>query len=324
MIVRCYYIWPRFPSLSLSGSVCALNCIHWGRHYLSCMTPATTPDALYSLACELETGGARGLLLSGGCDTRGRMLNLRKLLPAIKRIKRDTDLILKLHTGLVDKELAEGIVEAEVDVASMEFVGADESVRDVFGLPFGMESYLDTFLNLSEAGMKHISPHIAVGLQFGKLLGEFNALNLIKKHFQPESIAIIVLRPTKGTPLEHVAPPTPREVGRVTAHARKLFPGKKILLGSLRPRLRGTHKGDTTGAGDRDIGEMARSGVPGHEDQRLALELAALNNGMNAIELPSPGFLKVLRQRGHRIMKIHGYGVLPRKYEEKTGYEWID
>lgn len=305
MIVRCYYVWPGFPSLSLSGGRCALSCVHCNRYYLSCMTPAESPEELFSRASKLEDEGARGLLLSGGCDIQGKMLNLPKLLPVIKRIKRETDLILKLHTGLVDRELAEGIVEAEVDVASMEFVGAGESIREIFGLPYGVGSYLETFTNLSDAGMKYISPHIAVGLHFGKLRGEFNALNLIKEYIDPESIAIIVFRPTKGTPLENVAPPAPRDVGRVTAHARKLFPDKKILLGSLRPRLQGRKEAEPL------------------NNNRLAIELAALDNGMNAIELPSPTFLDTLKERHHRIKRIGSYGVLPEEFEEKIGYDWI-
>lgn len=301
MIVRCYYIWPGFPSFSLSGSSCALTCVHCNRQYLSCMTPATTPEDLLSTARKLEHEGARGLLLSGGCDSKGRMLNLERLLPTIARIKRETDLILKLHTGLLDRSLAEGIVGAEVDVASMEFVGARESICDIFGLPFGVESYLETFVNLSDAGMDHIAPHIAVGLHFGRLLGEFNALNLIREHIDPDSLAIIVFRPTRGTLLEHAPPPSPRDVGRVTAHARKLFPSKKILLGSLRPRL---------------------SGQPEVRNIRLGIELAALNNGADAVEIPSPGLKEVMRDRGYRLKRIDSFGILPLEYEDRVGFKW--
>ncbi len=301
--MRIYYVWPCFPSVSMSGPHCSLDCVHCNRRYLSNMIPATTPETLVDLATELEKKGARGLLLSGGCDKKGRILNLQKLLPAIKRIKRETDLILKLHTGIVDREVAEGIVEAEVDVASMEFVGADESVHEIFGLNFGVEGYLRTFVNLSEAGMGYISPHVVVGLHFGGLLGEFNALNLIKKHIDPDTLVIIVFRPTRGTSLEHLPAPLAKDVGRVTAHARKLFPEKRILLGSLRPRISGRSEGD--------------------RNTRLEIELAALNNGMNAIEVPSPMLLRVLKERGYRLKRIEAYGVLPEDYEERIGYEWV-
>jgi len=236
------------------------------------------------------------------------MLNLGKLLPAIKRIKRETGLVVKLHTGLLDRELAEGIVEAEVDVASMEFVGANDSIREIFGLPFGVERYLDTFTHLADAGMKYISPHVAVGLHFGRLLGEFNALNLIREHIDPDTLVIIVFRPTRGTKLENLRSPSSDDVGRVTAHARKLFPDKKILLGSLRPRISG----------------MKENGIGGEpHGSRLRIELAALNNGMDAIEIPSPGFLEILKERNYRIRRIGAFGVLPEDYEERIGYQWL-
>ena len=293
------------------------------------------------------------MLLSGGCNSKGRMLNLERLLPTITRIKRETDLILKLHTGLVDRSLAERIVEAEVDVASMEFVGAPESIRDIFGLPFGVESYLETFVNLSDAGMNHIAPHIAVGLHFGRLLGEFNALNLIREHIDPDSLAIIVFRPTRGTLLEHAPPPSPRDVGRVTAHARKLFPSKKILLGSLRPRLSGGVGGEREGgrergvggereggrergvggereggrgkavSGDREVGGIhCGSEQPEERNIRLGIELAAMNNGADAVEIPSPGLKEAMKNRGYRLKRIDSFGILPFEYEDRVGFIW--
>lgn len=282
------------------------------------MTTATTPDTLLSTAQSLESGGAKGLLLSGGCDPEGEMLNLQQLLPTIKKVKRSTDLILKLHTGLVDRTLAECIHEAEVDVASMEMVGAGESIREVFGLPYDVGTYADTFRNLSDAGMEHISPHIAVGLHHGGLLGEFNALDLLKRTIDPESIAIIVFRPTKGTPMADLPPPSPDSVGRVVAHARKLFQNKKILLGSLRPRLigRGEPTGPTLGEGTGMVPTMK---VP---DSRLGIELAALNNGADAVEIPSPGMLSVMRGRGYKLKRIEAFGILPESFEEQVGSTW--
>lgn len=295
------------------------------------MIPTTTPEELYSTALQLETKGAQGLLLSGGCDIHGRMLNLRKLLPTMKRIKRETDLVIKLHTGLLDRETAEGIVEADIDVASMEVVGDDRSISDIFGLKqgggIGVQQYVDTFVNLSDAGMKYISPHIAVGVHFGGLLGEFNALNLLRDHIDPDTIVLIVFRPTKGTRLGDLPAPSSHDVGRVTSHARKVFPEKKILLGSLRPR--------TQGAGE--TGKERNDFVGGHmggnarskdhrlrdEDPRLDIELAALNNGVNAIEVPSPRLIAIMQERGYRLMRIGSFGVLPESLEKKIGYSWL-
>jgi len=295
------------------------------------MIPATTPEDLYSTALNLEKEGAQGLLLSGGCDVQGRMLNLRKLFPTMKRIKRETDLVIKLHTGLLDRELAEGIVESDVDVASMEMVGDDSSIRDIFGLPthrgIGVQQYTNTFINLSDAGMKYISPHIAVGVHFGGLLGEFNALNLIREYIDPDTVVLIVFRPTKGTRLGDLLAPSSHDVGRVAAHARKLFPEKKILLGSLRPRtqgpgdLRKERKDLTVHVGGDPGGSVI--GQLRDDDPRLDIELAALNNGVNAIEVPSPRLIGKMKQRGYRLKRIESFGVLPKIHEARIGYSWL-
>jgi len=119
---RAYYVWPDFPSISMSGEACALDCLHCGRTYLADMEPATGPDMLVELCTELKRNGARGVLLSGGCDAHGGMMNLRKMLPAIRELH-DMDLIIKLHTGFVDEKMARAIANAGVDIASMEMVG---------------------------------------------------------------------------------------------------------------------------------------------------------------------------------------------------------
>ena len=115
--------------------------------------------------------------------------------------------------------------------------------------------------------------------------------------------ATLVRKPTKGTRLEHLSAPSGGDVGRVTAHARKLFPSKKILLGSLRPR-----------SSDRNDSDR---------NARLDIEIAALNNGMDAIEIPSPPLLNIMKERGYRFKRIEAYGVLPEEHEETVGYEWI-
>jgi hypothetical protein len=113
-IFRTYYVWPRFPSVSISGSACALSCLHCNKEYLKFMAPATTPAALVHFAESLvENKSGEGLLVSGGCDADGRMLNLPRFLPALAKLHK-MGIIVKLHTGLVDEKLARDIVEAGI------------------------------------------------------------------------------------------------------------------------------------------------------------------------------------------------------------------
>jgi uncharacterized radical SAM superfamily protein len=295
-IFRAYYVWPDFPSISMSGEACALNCLHCGAVYLKDMVPATSPKMLEDACVQLKNEGARGVLLSGGCDRQGRMLNLEKLLPTIKKIH-EMDLIIKLHTGFVDEKLARKIVDAGVDIASMEMVGNAKTVKKIFGLDATAEDYLQTFKNLWDAGIPHVCPHICVGLHEGKLKGEITALELLKTEIKPSTIAIIVLRPTKGTRLANIRPPTGEDVEKVVTHARRLFPKTKIILGALRPR------------GSEQLGKIA---------ERVDVEIGALEGGIDGAEVPSKEMLADAVSRGFEIKKIQAYGVLPIEYEKRV------
>ncbi len=302
-IMRLYYVWPKFPSISISGSACALDCKHCDKVYLKHMTPATTPDKLIELCKNLQNNGANGVLISGGCDKNGTLLNLTKFIPALKQLH-EMGLIIKLHTGFVDKHLAAQIARSGVDIASMEFVGDPETIQEIFGLNATPETYVNTFRNLQQAGIPYLAPHIAVGLHYGKLKGELNALELMKDNdIVPSTIAIIVFRPTKGTQLENLAAPSPEEVGAVAGHARKLFTKTKLILGAMRPRS--SSRNDP----NRNI--------------RFEIESEAVKAGVDGIEIPSPRIIKTLQEQQYKLKKLDTYGVLPIEYEERIGYEWL-
>lgn len=302
--INIYYPWPKCPSISISGGICALNCEHCNKIYIKHMVSAKSSEKLIKLAIKYENEGAKGLLISGGCDKKGGLLNLEKMLPSIKRIKHETNLIIKLHTGFVDFELAKKIADAGVDIASNEFVGSQETIKQLFHLNLKPQDYVETFVNLQKSGIPFISPHVAVGLHYGKLKGEFNSLDLIKKHINPSTLVIIIFRPTKGSKLGDATPPTHNDIGKVIKYARILFPDKPILLGSLRPR--------TSDRNDPD------------HSLRYQIENIALESGIDRMELPSQEIIDTIKMRNIKIKKFETYGVLPEKYEEKVGWEILN
>ena len=298
-LFRAYYVWPDFPSISLSGEACALNCLHCGKIYLKDMEPVNSPEELVKLCQQHKEKGANGVLLSGGCDKNGTLLNLKKFLPAIKKIH-DMGLIIKLHTGFVDRELAEAIASTGVDIASQEMVGDAGTVKKIFNIDATPDDYLATFQNLQDAGIPHICPHICVGLYQGQLKGEFEALKMLAENIKISTLAIIVLRPTKGTKLAGIAPPSGDDVEKVIAHARKLFPDAKIILGALRPR------------GSEKFGGKA---------ERLDIEMGALRGGIDGAEVPSQEMLDAAISMNYSIKKIQAFGVLPVDYEDRVKTE---
>jgi len=81
-------------------------CQHCKGKLLQRLIPATTNEELEKKALLLHRSGAKGILLTGGCDERGRV-PIKSLIPAIKKIKEKTDLILIAHTGFISREEAE-------------------------------------------------------------------------------------------------------------------------------------------------------------------------------------------------------------------------
>lgn len=289
-IFRTYYVWPRFPSLSLSGMSCALQCKHCNKVYLQDMQNCSEPDHLLSVCRRIKHNNGVGVLLSGGCDRKGKMLNLRRLLPTIKQVKDETGLIIKLHTGLVDQDLAEGIVEAGVDIASMECVGTDETIQEVLGLPFSTEAYVETFRHLHEAGMPFIVPHVCIGLHDGRVKGELDALQMIKETCDPSVLVFIALKPTPGTPFAGSPIPSATDIKRIVRAGKQLFPDVDLSLGCMRPRNNG----------------------------REEIELAALQAGVNRMEIPSRATIMAAREMGYEIRRIEACCALPPELEDEA------
>jgi hypothetical protein len=254
------------------------------------MQSCTTPEKLLELSKNIADNGSIGFLLSGGCNNKGEMLNLKKLLPIIKKIKRETNLIVKLHTGFVDKKLAEDIVDAEVDIASIEVVGSDETIKDIFEFNATTNSYAHTLQNLTDAGISYLIPHVCIGLHYGNVKGEFNALKIIKQSCNPSLLVMIIFRPTKGTLLEKCKIPSVDDISCVITHAKDLFLDKDISLGCIRPRTK----------------------------YREAIEYAALQSGVTRMEIPSKNTIKTAIHMGYTIKTISACCALPEELESSA------
>src|SRR3972149_8817936 len=77
-------------------------------------------------------------------------------------------------------------------------------------------------------------PHIVLGLHYGKLLGEWTALEMVARH-SPKLLVLVVLMPLYGTAMAGVTPPPVDEIGDFFDRARKALPDTPIMLGCARP-----------------------------------------------------------------------------------------
>jgi len=221
----------RFVSISLTGRQCALGCDHCRSQLLAGMLPAPTPDALLALGQRLVERGCEGALISGGADINGAV-PLKSHLPAIARLKQ-WGLCILVHTGLLDRETAEGLKAAGVDQGRLDVGGDAATIRQGLHLDRSPDDYAETLALLCEVGIP-VAPHVVIGLHFGQLRGELAALEMISQT-EAEVIVLVVLRPLPHTPMANLPAVEPEAVGRLAAAARLLNPKVPLTLGCARP-----------------------------------------------------------------------------------------
>ncbi|MCS7185290.1 MAG: radical SAM protein, partial [bacterium] len=181
MEIKAFIPGKRYPAISITGNYCMLNCKYCEKHYLEGMIDAVSPIQLYHVAKSLYLQGARGLLLSGGFTSEG-FLPIKSFLDVIKDIKKDFGIIISVHSGLVDKELASKIRESGVDIVDYQLVIDPIVIKDIQGLDKNPADYIKSLENLEKYGPPYIVPHIPLGLRYGLLFKEKEAIEIIKDY----------------------------------------------------------------------------------------------------------------------------------------------
>jgi len=226
-----------FPSLSITGSSCALKCEHCNGKVLDTMVPAMTPERLFDFCAQLEKNGAVGCLISGGCLPDGSV-PLNKFIDAIAKIKKELNLTVIVHTGVIDFPTAKRLKTAGVDAALIDVIGSDETIRQVYHLDVSVADYEQSLKAFHDSGIPFV-PHVLVGLHYGELKGELEALKMIAK-YSPSAVITIAFMPIHGTPMQNVNPPNPEDIAKILVSARLLMPKTPLVLGCMRPK--GKHR----------------------------------------------------------------------------------
>jgi len=235
------------------------------------MIPATTPEELLDVSEALAERGAKGFLLSGGSDSKGRV-PISDFLPAIREIKSTTDLKINAHIGLSSKGEIGDLVRSGIDSFSVDLYGSDETIREVLGLHAKVGDYADVVSHLYSAGAPVVAPHICIGINEGGLRGEFDAIKNLKK-LSPKELVLISLIPTAGTAYENVLAPGKEMMLSVIRRARNDLPDTKILLGCMRSK------------------------------RNRSWEYDLVTAGLDGIVLPSAGTVERLKREGYSTKK---------------------
>lgn len=269
--LTCYTPGRRFPSISVTGRSCDLSCRHCAGAYLRSMMPAMTPEALEATAARLSRDGCEGFLLSGG-STRSGEVPLGRFSKTIGRVKESTDLKINAHVGLMDRDGLSALVAAGVDAFSVDVYGTDSAVKDTLGLEAVAEDYLRMIEDLRDLGAPLVVPHLCVGIERGRVVGELTAINRLAE-IRPEVVVMLVFIPTKGTPYATAPSPRREDVIAVISHALDAMPGTRINLGCMRPRI------------DRALeAEAARAGISGLAVPSNAVKADLARDGYRIVE----------------------------------------
>jgi uncharacterized radical SAM superfamily protein len=258
-----------FPSISVTGNSCALMCKHCEGKLLEALIPVTTCDELEKIALTLHKKGAKGILLTGGCDRHGKV-PINSLLPAIKKLKESTELILIAHTGFVSIEDAAALNDSGLDGIGFDVIGDTATAREVYGLDVPENEYTKSLGAIANSGIM-IFPHVCVGLHFGELRGEYHALEMIRT-IAPSAVIITGLMPVAGTAMAHIKP-KPCDFENVIKKALEMFPDTPVVLGCAHSSGRDREK----------------------------IEKIALQSGISGIASPTMRTINFAKENGYEI-----------------------
>lgn len=148
----------------------------------------------------------------------------------------------------------------------------EEVVRNIYHLDLELNEYRRAIEILKKYNL-NIVPHICIGLHYGKLSKEVEAVKFIKESkINPSLIVIIILIPPKVSKVKFVTP-KPEDIAKIIAIIRVAFPKTEISLGCMRPR-----------------GKIKNE-----------IEKVAIKAGISRIEIPSIETLKWLKKYNSKI-----------------------
>jgi hypothetical protein len=234
------------------------------------MIQAPDPESLWNEAQAAVKRGATGMLITGGSDAECR-LPFNRFIGAISKIKERLEISIAIHSGLIDRKTALSLSDAGVDTAMIDLIGSEKTIREVYHLDKKVEDFEESLAALCGVGMK-VTPHIVVGLHFGKIVGEQRALEMVENH-PVDSLVVVVVVPYYAKTLSMFPAPEPEAVGRFLIECRRRLGSKEILIGCARPG--GAHKVKT--------------------------DLYALAAGVDGIAYPADGMVRAAETLGYQV-----------------------
>lgn len=265
---------PTTPILSLSGARCELKCEHCKTMYLRAMRPAGTPEELYEIAKECQPKGTKAMMLSAGSNKKGETMISPDFYDAIRRIKKDFGYYIGVMFGYGTRQRVKEMKALGVNSIILDVIGDEETMGNVYHLECSMSAIEDTIRYTFEEGIDVI-PHICIGLNFGKITGEYAGIEMLTR-YPIKLLNYIVITPTLGTPMADIDIPSPEQIARILIYSRFRLPRALHHLGCTRP-IRGNYAEAVEAYAVR-LGCNRISGISSDLPTRICDELGAEYN----------------------------------------------
>lgn len=255
--IICFTYPRKTTSIRVTEDHCEQDCAHCGGHYLKSMLPISA----------IKESSNPSFLISGGCiDGTVPIAQHIAELKALKQGRR-----YNLHVGLINEAEISEIAEIG-DCISFDFVGDDETIREVFGIQRTVSDYVHCYKQLRQK--VKVMPHICIGLHGGKIRGEYRAVELLRE-LGMDGLTFIIFTPTRRTRYAECLPPDMEEVVKLLKWARQVCPQVPIHLGCMRPGGR----------------------------YRSEIDQWAVKIGMNTIVNPTPKAVALAKELGMSILQ---------------------
>lgn len=198
MSIKAFIPSKYYVALSITGLWCELKCPYCKGRYLKGMLAVTSPKELHDTIIKLWNRGTRGVLISGGFTKNGYLPLGNEYLEIIKKIKKETGMVVSVHSGLIGKELIDRLWASHVDFIDFEVPPSNNYLKYMKNLPHhNLEMYLDILsytLNIYDKDF--IVPHIVLVSKSSTLEEERSTVRRVIE-FEPVRLVFLVEIPTK-------------------------------------------------------------------------------------------------------------------------------
>jgi len=123
------------------------------------------------------------------------------------------------------------MADSGIDAAMLDVIGAQDTVQQVYHLKRPVADFENR--SATSRDVAEGVPHIVIGLHYGRMLGEWNALEMVARH-RPAALVLVVVMPFYAPANRSFETVPSHAVGRFFLDARAQLPDVPLLLG-VRP-----------------------------------------------------------------------------------------